>query len=293
MDADEGEAGLFGPTGGNIGYGPLAGGFERGPEVGGGGVAVLVRLHVGAQAVAELVVAEEVFQHTDEGLALVVGDLVELALGIHLGGNGLLDGMCRGEGVAGESGLLVRGDVVPVLPVGVEVVGGGFTHPFGKPFVEPEVVPPGHRDKVAEPLVGHLVGDDLEDAFLLGLRTGGGVEEEGGFREDDAAPVFHRAAEAAAAGDGDEVELGEREFEPEVVVVVVEDFPGGFEGVLAVLHATLRGDDADFGAVGLALDGVEVADGEDHEVAGHRGSGIEVPIPRVSATSDDSLVGHV
>ena len=50
------------------------------------------------------------------------------------------------------------------------------------------------------------------------LRIDRGVEQQAALEEGDAAPVLHRAAEAA--GHRDQVELGQRIFRAEIVVVV-------------------------------------------------------------------------
>ncbi len=67
--------------------------------------------------------------------------------------------------------------------------GGG---PGGERLVQPEVVPPLHRDEVAEPHVRHLVQHDVRAAGALPEGRRGAVEER--IRVGDAAPVLHRAA---------------------------------------------------------------------------------------------------
>ena len=39
-------------------------------------------------------------------------------------------------------------------------------HPCGKAFIEPDVVPPLHRDQIAEPLMRHLVRNHAGDVFF-------------------------------------------------------------------------------------------------------------------------------
>ena len=59
----------------------------------------------------------------------------------------------------------------PNLPLRIEIRGAFRAHPGGEPFVEPQIVPPGHRHKIAEPLMRHLVREHFVDV-LLRLRRG-------------------------------------------------------------------------------------------------------------------------
>ena len=47
------------------------------------------------------------------------------------------------------------------IPIGAKIL-----HKAGKPLVEPQVSPPLHRNKVAEPLVGSLVTYNYGNIFL-------------------------------------------------------------------------------------------------------------------------------
>ena len=87
----------------------------------------------------------------------------------------------------------------------IESRGAFAAHPGGEPFVEPEIVPPGHRDQIAKPLVRGLVRDHFVNDLLC---AGGGfrrIKQQRRLEIGDATPVLHRAAESA--GDGDLVEL--------------------------------------------------------------------------------------
>lgn len=93
------------------------------------------------------------------------------------------------------------GVVAPALAGDAEVdpgVGevGGFgeglvAHVFGEGLVEPDVVPPGEGDEVAEPHVGHFVGDDHAAGLAFGVGDGGAVDEF--VAEGDESGVFHGA----------------------------------------------------------------------------------------------------
>ena len=76
--------------------------------------------------------------------------------------------------------------------------------------------------------MGHLVGDDLEDA-LAGAGAGVlGVVQEGDLTVGDGAPVLHRAR--GEVGQREVVELGQRVGNAEVVVEVVEEADGVLDG---------------------------------------------------------------
>ncbi len=77
-------------------------------------------------------------------------------------------------------------------------VGGGpgrgpVAGELGEGLVEPEVVPPAHRDDVAEPHVGHLVQQDLGEQLALG--PGRLRPPQQCVRPGHASVVLHRAAE--------------------------------------------------------------------------------------------------
>ena len=161
----------------------------RGDEVGELGVAVGVRVEVAAQPVEEHLVAEVQRQLAKHGRALRVGDAVELGQrarrvrrrrcrppGASTGG-----GRPRSPTTCGgcRSRPTLRSPVDP-LP---EVLGEGL--------VEPQVVPPAHRDEIAEPHVRHLVRD--RDVALEAVGLGDPRAEHQRVAERDAARVLHRA----------------------------------------------------------------------------------------------------
>ena len=55
------------------------------------------------------------------------------------------------------------------LPFRMQGIGGVGLHPAGKAFIQPQIVPPSHGDKVAKPLVRHFMGDDQKDELPLEL----------------------------------------------------------------------------------------------------------------------------
>ena len=133
--------------------------------------------------------------------ALLVGDAVERASASLDGGDRLVDRMRGGAGVEVHRPLAALVGPQPDPPLGMEALARLGRHPVGERLVEPEVVPPGHGDQVAEPLVRDLVRDHAVDA-PAGSRSGvrRRVDEQRGLGVDDRAPVLHRPAEAAGHG---------------------------------------------------------------------------------------------
>ena len=123
------------------------------------------------QTSEEDVVAQVRGELLQDGGPLGIGDAIEVG---ERGGG--IDGAVAGDRM-GRRCLI--GDVTPVLAVNAEVdprgiVGDLCAHPlgqvFGEGFVEPEVVPPPHRDQIAEPHVRHFVRDRPGPHATLGMR---------------------------------------------------------------------------------------------------------------------------
>ena len=171
--------------------------FQCAREIGAGRAAVRVILHVFADACAERLLADMVFEHADQRLTLGVGRGIEYP---HvLIGDRLLKGARGAARIARHRALLARVAVKPDLPLRIEVIGRFQFHPGREAFVEPEVVPPAHGDEVAEPLMGDLMSYQLEDFTARAVRVRGRIEQDAVLREHDRAPVLH-AGDAAAAG---------------------------------------------------------------------------------------------
>ncbi len=222
----------------------FAGDFgQRLPEIRGRGVRIFVRRDVFADAVAENIVAEKTLEHANDRLPFAVGDFVEGAVRFRLGRDRLLHRM-RGRARVGLHRRILRRtdppgriarDIAaqPFIPLGIEMIGALRAHPGGEAFVQPEIVPPRHRDEIAKPLVRHLVRDDREDVLLRVSRGSFRIEKQDALVVGDAAPVLHRAAETA--GERDQVELRQRIGHAEVIVVVMENLRRALERVAAHL----------------------------------------------------------
>ena len=135
-------------------------GLQRAEQVAELGVPEGVRLEVGAQPDQEVVHPDPGHQLLEHRGALGVGDAVEVDLdGLEV----VVVGRDRVR--AGELVLAQRPVLAGVGEAGPRLVELGrldrrvVAGPLGEGLVEPEVVPPAHRDEVAEPHVGHLVED--------------------------------------------------------------------------------------------------------------------------------------
>ena len=154
------------------------------------------------------------------------------------------------------------------LPFRVQGVRGVRLHPPGKALVEPEVVPPRHRDKVAEPLMCHFVADDDEDELPLALYGCCRIEQKMILRKENGAPILHRTA-AYLSGCGDQIELRQRKAHAKVIVVVVQQGHslikrvGCLDRVAALDHYT------DVDAVYLTVDALEIADAQEQKIGRH------------------------
>src|SRR5207249_11232169 len=51
-------------------------------------------------------------------------------------------------------------EVLPDLPLRIALVDGVVAHEGGEALIEPDVVPPFHRDQVAEPHMSNLMSND-------------------------------------------------------------------------------------------------------------------------------------
>jgi hypothetical protein len=96
---------------------------------------------------------------------------------------------------------------------------------LGERLVEPQVVPPAHRDEVAEPHVRQLVHDRARPLGALGV--GDSRAEDHRVAERDAAGVLHRAG--VELGHEGLVVVAERVADAEQLVEGVERLAGDLE----------------------------------------------------------------
>ena len=120
---------------------------------------------------------------------------------------------------------------MPDLPLRIALVDGVVAHEGGEALIEPDVVPPLHRDQVAEPHVSNLMSNNPGHRLL---RPDAGILVD--VHEDLAIgnrpPVLHRTIRKL--WDSYLVQLGQLIRYPEVGFVVVEDFLGRLEAELCL-----------------------------------------------------------
>ena len=161
----------------------------------------------------------------------------------------------------------------PHFPVRIEFRRDLRAHPRREPFVEPEIVPPRHRDEIAEPHVGRLVRDHFVDALLGFARRFLRIEQKPRFVVSDPAPILHRATEPARHRDV--VELRQRIRLAEVIVEVIENLLRAFECIAPHLRFAFRRDNAMGHVAFLCLDRVQFAGAQDIQITRHRRRGRE------------------
>ena len=213
--------------------------LKRAEEIRQRGVAPGVGAEIVAHSLAEAVVAEEGDQLLQHGGALAVGDAVEVEecrvgvrhlAGDRVGGRQLI--LLVGPGfhprVEGGPGAVAEARRALHCEVG---------HVGGERLVEPEVVPPLHRDEVAEPHVRHLVQHDF--GAVEPLNFGRRVAEDHPLRVGDAAHILHRAH--IELGHENLVVLAERVAEVEEVGVEAEPLAGDLEEFVGIEVLLQRG----------------------------------------------------
>ena len=179
--------------------------LDRVPQVARLGVRVRVRGQVVAHPSRNVSSPRYCSQHAQQRPALLVGQHVEHALGLGRRAHLVLDRAGAGQRVGLEGDRAFQAERRPPLPVGAERVAGGDLHERGERLVQPDAVPPAHRDEVAEPHVGQLVADDVGDELLLDLGAVGRVDQQQVLAERDAADVLHRSG--GEVGQRDQVDL--------------------------------------------------------------------------------------
>jgi hypothetical protein len=156
-------------------------------------VAVGVFCQIGMNALLPLLGADISLEHCQHRAALGIGDLVEGVLDIVGIVDRIVDLARRRKLVEAhhiETGLF--GGAAPFL-IRANHSGNLGLHPRREGFVEPDVVPPGRRHIVAEPLVRQLVRLHVKaDALLIHRRIV--VHQQQFFAERDRAGVLHRAS---------------------------------------------------------------------------------------------------
>ena len=194
--------------------------LDRGPQIIGLRVTVLVLRDIGLNAFLPHVGAGEPLEHRDDRLALFIGDRVERLIGLLDGPHRLNDRVRAGESVDFHR-RVARPDMVKVgAPIGMEMLGRAARHPAGEALVKPQIVPPRHGDEIAEPLVRHFVRLDPEDGLPVAVAGDRRIVEQNPLESEDCPPIFHCAEELRLSRTGDILELGQRIRRTKILVVI-------------------------------------------------------------------------
>ena len=230
-------------------------------------------LHIGLNARLPRILAGIAFQHGDDRFTLLIGDGVERLVHLIDGGDLLHDRMGGGERIEAHRRLAPVDAGQQHFPVGLQLVRHLGRHPAGKAFIQPQIVPPRHGDKVAEPLVRHFMRDGFVNAPLGRLRREAGIDQQRPFEREDRAPIFHRAEKLALARSRHIVELGQGEGHAEIVVEIGQDAGRRVERQLRLAAIALAGDDADFGLAGHLGGAFQFAQAKEQQIGRHFGTG--------------------
>ncbi len=293
VDADDREAALEDPGVHDPAHRFPGGLLDRVPQVRGLRVPVLVMGHVLPDPRPELLFPEVLLEHPHDRGALLVGEDVEHPLRVGGRDHGVLDGTGRLQGVRVEGAGTGEAEADPPLPLGAVGIGDLELHEGGEGLVEPDAVPPLHRDEIAEPHVRQLVCDHVHDVLQLALGRLVRVGEEEGLPERDAAEVLH--GPEGEVGDGDEVHGIARVRDVEVVGEVGERELRHVEAELGEVELVGRAQQPERGARDVdRLGGLERAHDEGHEVGGHRHrvGEADAPTPVEHLVGDQGGVGH-
>jgi hypothetical protein len=167
-----------------------------------------------------------------------------------------------------EPRLAIGVEALPQAPFRAERVDAEVLEERREGLIEPDPLPPLHRDQVAEPHVRELVRDDHCDVLELALGRGRGIDEQRRLAERDAAEVLHCAV--GEVGDAEEVHLVPGVRDAEVVRVEAQRVCRHLERELAEVDFVGRGDDRERDAVDVDDPALrERPDDDRDEVRGH------------------------
>jgi hypothetical protein len=124
-----------------------------------------------------------------------------------------------------------------------------------------------------------LMGDDAENAAARGVGARRRIEPQPALEEGDGAPVLHGAAEAARHRD--QVELGQRIPDGEIVIEIAQQVDRAVEREASLRALAGGGDDADGDAVGLRREPFELTRRQHEQIARHFRRGGEADLLQV------------
>lgn len=277
----------------------LAGGLgQRIPKGLGLGIAIGVSLEVVGDTLEERLNTEMAGKHADSRASLEVADVVKDLVHVESVTDGHVDGVTGTDTVKAEGTLHALVDELrPNLPFRVQVVDGVPSDPGSETFVEPQLIPPVHSNKVAKPLVSKFVSNDIGNRVLepgIGSLL---VEKDLGSAVGNETPVLHGTVGELV--DGKQIGLGKRVVNVEDFRKVVDNLGCVLESPTALFLQATSGVDTDgnllsiVSAVGQLLDVLKVTDSPCQEVGAHKRRSLERHYVPSFLGRLDLLDGHV
>mmetsp|Transcript_42970 Transcript_42970/g.84419 ORF Transcript_42970/g.84419 Transcript_42970/m.84419 type:complete len:237 (-) Transcript_42970:1785-2495(-) len=183
------------------------------PQIQSGGVVVRMRLQIDLHAPPEHLLPEKRGDHPYDRGPFSVADRVEDRADII----GILH--LHFHRVSTVHSVKVKcqrhhplDEILPYPPFREYSIYGNELHVAGEAFVEPQFGPPGHGDKISEPLMGQFMADRAGDTAAGGVRSRLSIHEDFRFTIRDRTPILH--GPHIEIWYGNEVALGERIFHP-------------------------------------------------------------------------------
>lgn len=112
------------------------------------------------------------------------------------------------------------------------------TNPGCKTFVQPQLIPPIHRDQVAEPLMSQFMRNNVGNPILESFVGFPFIIEDSCGSVGDEAPVFHGTHGELV--NSKKIGFGERIFDSKNVREIVDGLVGMFQGETALVFEPAR-----------------------------------------------------
>ena len=189
------------------------------------------------QAGEESIAANVGDELTQDGSTLRVGDAVEVHLDVGKIADRGGDRVGRGELILFESPILAQHEAGPRVGELCALSEGEVAHELGEGLVEPQIVPPLHCHKVAEPHMGELVEDRVRASLKLS-RCWAGTEHVG-VAEGDAPGVLHGSS--VVLRNEDLIVLREGVGDAVLLLEECEALAGGVDDALRIKMLDERG----------------------------------------------------
>ena len=191
--------------------------LHRRPQIPGARIGVLVSFQILMQPLPKDLRRQKLLQHPNHRRPLAVADGVKQLADFRRVVNFLLNGMGVLETVQAQGPVRIHIDELrPHLPFRESPIHRFSSHPRGKTFVQPQVIPPLHSHQIPKPHMGHFVGYHLGHPLPGAGRGVGCVHQQRRFPIGNRPPVFHRPG--GEVRDSDVVQLFQRIGDAEVII---------------------------------------------------------------------------